>query len=260
MTICFVSFLPFYTSHTFSIPSHPPPLNPFPPPSIARPPSLPLFHSLSHDRGCYECPLYPVGEHPTYLAKAAERQERKRNRKLAKEQGCIGNLCRHAFCTNDLLYHKWDYIILYYASWHILSLTLDIPFQRLCGMVGLRDWVMVRLLPVRWTSVPFLRTKLLLFRMIPPIRSSLVKIYHVEHKVNKKKAISATMCLQFRFHMFLLCQSMGSELFVICQNPPQILRLQSFQRFWGQKKSLFSFFYKQKSIPSRDASMSDVTL
>ncbi len=38
----------------------------------------------SPGRGCYACPLYPTGQHPTYLKKQAEKENKKRARKAAK--------------------------------------------------------------------------------------------------------------------------------------------------------------------------------
>ena len=40
-------------------------------------------------RGCYECPLYPVGEHPTYLENAAKREAKKAARKAKQATNCI---------------------------------------------------------------------------------------------------------------------------------------------------------------------------
>jgi len=47
-------------------------------------------HTHTHTgRGCYACPLYPTGEHPTYLKKAAEREAKKRARKASQATDCI---------------------------------------------------------------------------------------------------------------------------------------------------------------------------
>jgi hypothetical protein len=45
-------------------------------------------------KGCYACPLYPVGEHPTYLANKAKREEKRAKRKAKKAQAtnCIEQL------------------------------------------------------------------------------------------------------------------------------------------------------------------------
>ena len=40
-------------------------------------------------KGCYECPLYPVGEHPTYLARLEKKAARKAKAKARQATNCI---------------------------------------------------------------------------------------------------------------------------------------------------------------------------